>query len=52
MSNHIKGFHVLTGRFKIKIPIILFGKDFWKQTINFEYLRDVGVISDRDYEML
>lgn len=41
-----------TGRFKTKIPIVLFGKDFWKNTINFEFMRDQGVISDADYEGL
>ena len=31
---------------KNQIPIILFGKEYWKKVINFEYLADLGVISD------
>lgn len=30
-----------------KIPIVMFGKDFWEKTIRFEHLVDSGVI-DRD----
>ena len=33
-----------TGK-KSKIPIILFGKKYWKNLINFEYLSDFGLIS-------
>ena len=31
---------------KNKIPIILFGKDYWDKIINFEYLADLGLIAD------
>lgn len=41
-----------TGRFKKSIPIVLFGKDFWKTVINFDYLYDNGLISEKDQEML
>ena len=42
-------FEVLTLRqtgMKNKIPIILFGKEYWDKVINFEYLADIGLISD------
>ena len=28
------------------VPIILFGRDYWSQVINFQFLADSGVISD------
>ena len=31
---------------KNKIPIILFGREYWDKIINFEYLADLGLISD------
>ena len=42
-------FELLTLRqtgMKNKIPIILFGKEYWNKVINFEYLADLGLISD------
>ena len=32
---------------KTKIPIILFGRDYWNKIINFEYLADLGLIEDQ-----
>ena len=32
---------------KTKIPIILFGRDYWNKIINFEYLADAGLIEDK-----
>ena len=43
-------FELLTLRqtgMKNKIPIILFGKEYWNKLINFEYLADMGLISDQ-----
>lgn len=34
-----------------EIPVILFGTQFWKQVINFQFLADEGVIADRDLEL-
>ncbi len=34
-----------------KIPLILFGKRFWKQLINFEFLVEEGTISEKDLEL-
>ena len=42
-------FEILTLRqtgMKNKIPIILFGKEYWDKLINFKYLADLGLISD------
>ncbi len=42
-------FELLTLRqtgMKNKIPIILFGKEYWDKVINFKYLADLGLISD------
>ena len=35
-----------------KIPVILYGRDFWKRVINVEVLADEGTISDRDLELI
>ncbi len=43
-------FELLTLRqtgMKNKIPIILFGREYWDKIINFEYLADLGLISDQ-----
>ncbi len=42
-------FELLTLRqtgMKTKIPIILFGREYWNKIINFEYLADHGLIAD------
>ncbi len=47
-------FEALTLRqtFKMQhLPIVLFGEEFWKKVINFQYLVDVGVISVRDLDL-
>ena len=31
---------------KTKIPIILFGREYWNKIINFKYLADLGLIED------
>ena len=31
---------------KTKIPIILFGREYWDKIINLEYLADLGLIED------
>ena len=32
---------------KTKIPIILFGREYWNKIINFDYLADLGLIEDK-----
>ena len=42
-------FELLTLRqtaMKNRIPIILFGRDYWSKVINFQFLSDYGLISD------
>ncbi len=34
-----------------KIPVILFGREFWRQVVDFEFLADEGVIADKDLEL-
>jgi hypothetical protein len=33
------------------VPIILFGREYWSKVINFQFLADEGVISERDLEL-
>ena len=47
-------FELLTLRqtgMKSYIPIILFGKDYWSELINFQLLADSGLISDEDIKL-
>lgn len=34
------------------LPIVLFGKEFWSQVINFQFLVDEGVIEQADSELI
>ncbi|MCW2364704.1 uncharacterized protein (TIGR00730 family) [Sphingobium sp. B7D2B] len=42
---------VQTGKMK-RIPILLFGKDFWMRVVNFKALAEEGVISPRDLDLI
>ncbi len=33
------------------VPIILYGKDYWKSILNFQFLADEGVIQDRHLKL-
>ena len=47
-------FELLTLRqtgMKNKIPIILFGREYWDKIINFEYLADLGLIEDENLNL-
>ena len=47
-------FELLTLRqtgMKNKIPIILFGREYWKNLIDFDYLADLGLIEDDDLNL-
>ena len=35
-----------------EIPIVLFGRDYWEQVIDFQFLADEGIIEDQDLELL
>jgi uncharacterized protein (TIGR00730 family) len=39
-----------TGRMQ-EIPIILYGKEYWQNVVNFNYLADQGVVADDDVEL-
>ncbi|MDV4144748.1 MULTISPECIES: TIGR00730 family Rossman fold protein [Shimia] len=41
---------IQTGRMK-QVPILLFGREFWKSIINFEALADAGTISEEDLSL-
>jgi uncharacterized protein (TIGR00730 family) len=34
-----------------RIPIVLFGREFWNRTVNFKALADAGVIGRRDLRL-
>jgi len=36
---------------KSKIPIILFGRKYWNNLINFEFLADFGLITEEDLKI-
>ena len=42
---------IQTGKMK-PIPILLYGRDFWKRVVDFEALADEGVISPADLKLL
>ncbi len=47
-------FELLTLRqtgIKSEIPIILFGKKYWNNLINFEFLADLGLITEKDLKI-
>ncbi len=33
------------------IPVILFGREFWKNVVNFEYMAEAGMISEKDLKL-
>ena len=37
---------------KGSMPIVLFGKDFWKRLVDFEYLAETGLISGDDLKLI
>ncbi|MEQ9824661.1 MAG: LOG family protein [Puniceicoccaceae bacterium] len=42
---------IQTHKIQKKMPILLFGKDFWNDILNFDAFRKWGVISDFDLEL-
>ena len=34
-----------------EIPVIIFGREYWKKVINFQFLADEGVIDDADLDL-
>ncbi len=35
-----------------EIPVIIFGREYWQQVINFQYLADEGTIDDEDLDLI
>lgn len=40
-----------TGIIEKNFPILLFGKDFWKNAVNFQYFADLGLITQADLDL-
>jgi hypothetical protein len=41
---------VQTGRMR-RVPIVLFGEDFWRRIVNWEALADAGTIAAQDLDL-
>ncbi len=42
---------IQTEKIKKRLPIVLYGKEFWQNVVNWEYLVDVGTISPEDLDL-
>ena len=42
---------IQTKKIKTKLPIVLYGKDFWEKVVNWDYLVDIGTISPEDLDL-
>jgi hypothetical protein len=42
---------IQTGKLRKKIPVVLYGRDFWESVLNFDHLVDWGVISPDDLKL-
>ena len=40
-----------TGRMQ-EIPVIMFGREYWQQAINFNFLTDAGTVDDADLDLI
>ncbi|MGA9406999.1 MAG: LOG family protein [Bacteroidota bacterium] len=40
-----------TGKIKKKMTVILYGKKFWEQAVNFALLEDFGMINNEDFKL-
>jgi uncharacterized protein (TIGR00730 family) len=43
---------VQTGKMRKRLPVVLFGADYWNEVINFEALVRHGTISERDVDLM
>ena len=39
---------IQTKKIRKKVPIVLYGKEFWEKVINWDYLVEIGSISKND----
>ena len=42
---------VQTNKYAQKMPIIVFGSEFWKKMVNWEYFVETGMINKEDLEL-
>jgi len=42
---------IQTEKIKKRLPIVLYGKEFWEKVVNWDYLVEVGTISAEDLEL-
>ena len=42
---------IQTRKMKKTIPIILYGKEFWEKVVNWDYLVEIGTISESDMDL-
>jgi predicted Rossmann-fold nucleotide-binding protein len=42
---------IQTDKIKKRLPIVLYGSDFWNNVVNWDYLVDCGTISESDLDL-
>jgi len=42
---------IQTGKIKKRLPIVLYGKEFWENVVNWDYLVEIGTISKTDLDL-
>ena len=42
---------IQTRKIKKPLPIVLYGKEFWENIVNWDYLVEVGTISPEDLDL-
>ena len=42
---------IQTEKIKKRVPIVLYGKEFWENVVNWDYLVEIGTISNDDLEL-
>ena len=35
-----------------RLPIVLYGKEFWEKVVNWDYLVEIGTIAEEDLDLL
>ena len=42
---------IQTGKLKKRLPIVLYGSEFWNSVVNWDYLVECGTISEEDLDL-
>ena len=42
---------IQTEKIKKRLPIVLYGKEFWEKVVNWDYLVEIGTISPEDFDL-